>query len=115
MTEKNQNFEIEEGDDVQINTTVQNVDDGSNRNVDNHSAQVTLAEYGGGEVIEQYDESDDRFEFVDAANGEIKIEFNQDDTDGHGRRTLYYEIELTDPNGIDHTVTTGNITVNESY
>jgi len=112
MTDRDQDFEIEQGDDVVIEDTVS--EDGV-LDISGFDAQVTVAEYEGAtNTVIQYDHSDSRFSITDGPNGTLQAELDSSDTESL-RGDYYYEIELTDGSGETHTVTTGEITVHPSY
>lgn len=113
MTKRNQDFEANVGDDIVIRDTV--TEDGSARNLTNHTAQVTVSPYVGAEPTLQFSDSDSRFAFSDAANGELQAELDAGDTADLDPGEYYYEIELVNATGGVHTVTTGTITLHDSY
>lgn len=113
MTVKRQNFEMQEGDSVIIETTVEN-DDGTMRDITEHSATFVLSKYEGDGEILRRTESDSEVNFYDPTNGGIEVKLHPEDTEDEWG-TLYYEIELSDGTGNDHTVTVGEITIHQSF
>lgn len=116
MTKENQNFDINAGDTVKIEDTVEDKD-GSTRDLTDHTGEVTVASYRGGPVVLQFDDTDNRFSFTDRINGEIEVTLESSDTEefaGSETTKNYYEIEL-EKDGTRYTVTTGTITAKPSY
>lgn len=116
MTTENQDFTILAGDTVEVEDTVDDTD-GSARDLTDHGAQVTVAQFRGGPTVIQYGDSDSRFQFTDAVNGKLSATLENDDTEKLGsgsENQVYYEIEL-EKDGTYHTVSTGHITVKPSY
>jgi len=116
MTERKQNITIEAGDDVTIRDSI-DIANTDFSDISGFGAQVTVAEYAGGPVKEQYTETDSRFSIEDATAAVVEAQLNSSDTENlvdHQVETYYYEIELRSAQ-TDHTVTTGTITINPSY
>lgn len=117
MTKENQDFDIQAGDTVVIEDTVDN-DDGTDRDISDHSATFTLAEYAGDTAIIQMTDSDSQVTVAGTQNDMVTVRLNPTDTEdlvSTKTEDFYYEIQLTDSNGDEHTVTTGTITVKPSY
>lgn len=115
MTESNQNVTINAGDSIVIEDSINNLDD-----ISGYSAQFTLAEYRGGSVVAQYTDSDSQLSVASPTTSSVSVALDEDDTSEIGSgdpdgEDMYYEIELTDQNGNDYTVTTGTMTVLPSY
>lgn len=117
MTETKQDFTMREGDTVRIEDTVEN-DDGTARDLTNHTIQFVLSRYNGAEPAIEYTDTDTAVQITDAANGKLAVDLDNADTDGLADTDVsdyYYEIELTDSSGSSHTVTVGTITIEPSY
>lgn len=100
------------GDALDIVDEITEEETGNLLDVSGYSAQFTLAEYRGGPVVLQYDDTDGRFTFTDAPNGKVTCSLDASDTEDL-EGDYYYEIELEDAK--PHTVTTGSIEIVDSY
>jgi hypothetical protein len=100
------------GDTAALKITVENKDD-SIRNISNYTAEFALAEYAGAEPLVTKSTSDG-ITIVDGPNGRLNVKLDAGDTSELGDyngEEYYYEVELTDENGITVTVLTGTWTV----
>jgi len=117
MTKYNQDFKIQEGDDIIIEDEVTK-SDGTARDLSGHSVKFVLAKNSGATPEVTYTDSDSAVSITDAANGLLEVELASADTDGlaeYDPAELYYEIEVTNQSNEDYTVTVGTITIEPSY
>lgn len=88
-------------------------DNGDPLNISDADITFTVAPYRGGEAVIKKTDSDG-IDLVDAANGEIEIRINGDDTASLGTadgKTYPYDVVVVDDTGDRHTVTIGEWTI----